>query len=88
MRDMDVDEHRKKKYETKQVREDYERLNGFDTCEVVVRSFLEFGMNHINNLTVKELRVLLSCHFGSETFNGSPNKVELVGSVNELPEAV
>ena len=40
-----------------------ESLKGLDTCEVLVSSALEFGMDHINNLKVKDLRVLLCYHF-------------------------
>ena len=40
-------------------------------------------MNHINNLKVKELRVLLRYHFGSEKLRGSPKLVELVGAVTD-----
>ena len=35
-------------------------------------------MDHINNLKVKDLRVLLHYHFGSENLKGIQNKVELV----------
>ena len=38
-------------------------------------------MDHINNLKVKDLRVLLCYHFGSEKLKGIPKKVELVGIV-------
>ena len=47
------------------VRDDDEGLIGLDTCEVLVRSVLEFGMDHVNNFKVKDLRVLLCYHFGS-----------------------
>ena len=47
------------------MRYDYERLKGLETCEVLVHSVLESGIDHINNLKVKDLRVLLSYHFGS-----------------------
>ena len=50
----------------------------------MVRSVLTFGMDHINNLKVKELRVLLCYHFGSERLKGTPNKVELVEDVTDL----
>ena len=46
------------------MREDYERLKGFETCEVLVHLVLEFGMDHINNLKVKELGMLLRYYFG------------------------
>ena len=38
-------------------------------------------MDHINNLEVKDLTVLLRYHFGSEKLKGDPKKVELVGAV-------
>ena len=63
------------------MRDDDERLKGLETCEVLVRSVLAFGMDHINNLKVKDLRVLLCYHFGSEKLKGIPKKVELVGDV-------
>ena len=44
--------------------------------------FLAFGMDKINNLKVKDLRVLLCYHFGPEKLKGIPNKVELVEAVN------
>ena len=45
-------------------------------------------MNHINNLKVKYLRVLLHYPFGSEELNGSPNKVKLLNYVNEVLESI
>ena len=41
-------------------------LKGIDTCEVLVCLVLGFGMDHINNLKLKDLRVLLFYHFCSE----------------------
>ena len=41
-------------------------------------------MDHINILKVKELRVLLRYHFGSEKLRGSPKLVELVEAVTDL----
>ena len=38
-------------------------------------------MDHINNLKVKELRVLLPYHSRSEKLKGIPNKVEVMGDV-------
>ena len=38
-------------------------------------------MDHINNLKVKDLRVLLCYHFGSEKLKGISKKVELMGAV-------
>ena len=45
-------------------------------------------MDHINNLKVKDLRVLLRHHFGSEKLKGSPNKVELVEAVTYFLERI
>ena len=50
----------------------------------MVRSVLTFGMDHINTLKVKELRVLLLYHFGLERLKGTPKKVELVEAVTDL----
>ena len=47
--------------------DDDKRLKGLETCVVLVHSVLAFGMGHINNLKVKELRVLLCYNFGSES---------------------
>ena len=63
------------------MRYDEERLKGLDTCKVWVYSVLAFGMDHINNLKLKDLRVLLCYHFGSEKLKGRQNKVELVEAV-------
>ena len=63
------------------MKDDDERLKCPETCEVLVCSVLEFGMDHINNLKVKGLSVLLCYHFGSEKLQGIPNKVELVEAV-------
>ena len=41
-------------------------------------------MDHINNLKVKELRVLLCYHFGSERLKGTQNKLKLVEAVKDL----
>ena len=50
----------------------------------MVRSVLTFGMDHINTLKVKGLRVILHYHFGSERLKGTPKKVELVEAVTDL----
>ena len=50
----------------------------------MVRSVLTFVVDHINTLKVKELRVLLRYHFGSEILKGTPKKVELVEAVTDL----
>ena len=75
----EAEDHRKKKSEQKQMRDYEERLKGNDTFEVLVNSVFAFGMYYINNLKVKDLRVLLRYNFGSENLNGIPKKVELVG---------
>ena len=54
----------------------------------MVRSVLEFGMDHINNLKVKNLRVILCYHFGSEKLKGCPKKAELVEAVNYFLEGI
>ena len=54
--------------------DDY-RFKGIETSEVLVCSFLEFGMDNINSLKVKDLRVLLCYLSGSEKLKGIPKKV-------------
>ena len=76
---MEAEDKRKNKSEQNQMRDDYKRLKGLETCEVLACSLLAFGMDHINNLKVKDLRVILCYHFGSENLKGIPKKVELVG---------
>ena len=78
---MEAQDHRNNKSEQKQMRDDDKRLKGIETCEFLVRSVLEFGMDHINKLKVKNLRVILCCHFGSEKLKGGPKKAELVEAV-------
>ena len=46
--------------------------------------FWAFGMDHINNLKVKDLRVLLRYQFWSEKLKGIPKKVELMGAVKYI----
>ena len=41
-------------------------------------------MDRINNLKIKEIRVLLLYHFSSERLKGIPKKVELVEAVTDL----
>ena len=60
------------------------RFRGIEICEALVCSVLTFGMNHINNLKVKELRVIICCHFGLERLKRSPKKVELMEDVTGL----
>ena len=59
------------------MRKDGKKLKGLVTCEVLVCSVLAFGMDHINNLNVKDLRVLLHYHFRSEKLKGNPKKWNL-----------
>ena len=44
-RDMEAEDQRKNKSEQDQMRDDNERLKGLETCEVLVCSVLEFGMD-------------------------------------------
>ena len=81
---MEAEDQRKNKYEQKQMRDDGERFKVLETCEVSFFSFLAYGMDHINNLKVKDLRVLICYHFGSENLKGIPKKVELVESVKDF----
>ena len=60
----EVEENRRQKSEEKQVRDNEDKLRGIYSCEALVSSVLEFGIDHINNLKVKELQVLLHYHFG------------------------
>ena len=50
----------------------------------MVCSVLTIGMDHINNLKVKDLQAILQYHFGSERLKGIPKKVELVKAVTGL----
>ena len=50
-----IEEEDKRKSEHNQMRDDDDRLKVLETCEVLVCSVLKFGMNHINNLKVKEI---------------------------------
>ena len=70
------------------MRDDDKKLKGLETCEVLVRSVLVFSMDHINNLKVKDLRVIFCYHFGSEKLKGIPNKVELVEAVIYILEKI
>ena len=60
------------------MRDDDDSLKGIDTSDFLVCSVLAFGMDHINNLKVKELIVRIRYQFGSEILKDIPNKVELV----------
>ena len=83
-REMEAYDQKKKKSEQKQTRDDGESLEGLNTCEVLLHSVLTFGIDHINNLKVKDLRVILHYHFGSKNLKGIPKKVELVEAVKYI----
>ena len=53
------EDQRKNKSEQKHIRDDDEWLKGFETCEVLVFSVLTFGIDNINSLKLKEVRVFL-----------------------------
>ena len=63
-------------------------LKGLEKCEYLVLSVSEFGMDHINNLKVKDLGVLFHYHFWSENLKGIPNKVELLEAVTDFLERI
>ena len=52
-----------------------ERLKGIGNGKVLVCLVLAFGIDHINNLKAKDLRVLLCYKFGSEKLKGIPKNV-------------
>ena len=83
-REMEIEYQRKKKSEQKQMMDDDKRSKVLETCEFLVYSLLEFVMDHINNLKVKYLRVLLHYQFGSEKLKGIIKKVELMGDVKNV----
>ena len=58
--------------------------NVIETFEFLVHSVLAFGIYHINNLKLKEIRVMICYHFGSEKLKAIPNKVELLEAVTEF----
>ena len=80
----EVEGNRSRKSEENQVKENKDKLRGLESCEALVHSVITIGTYNINNLKVKELQVLLRCHFGSERLKGSPKKVELVEAVTDL----
>ena len=53
---MNEEDQRNKKSEQKQIRDDDDRLKCLDNCGGFGHSVLEFGMNNLNNLKVKEIR--------------------------------
>ena len=63
---------------------DAEGLKGLDTCEFLAHSGSVLLTDHINNLEVKELRLLLCYYFRSEKLMRIPNKVELVEAVTNF----
>ena len=58
------DQRKKNKSGQKQMRDYGYRLKDIETCEDLVRSVFAVGMDYINNLKVKEIRVLLHYHSG------------------------
>ena len=62
---MEAEENRSQKSEDKKGRENEDRLRVLESCEALACSVLKFGMDHRNNLKVKELRVILRYHFES-----------------------
>ena len=81
---MEAEDQRKNKSDQNQMRDDEEMLKGLETCEVLVCLVLVFGMDHINNLKVKDLMVIIRYHFGPEKLKGVPKKVELVEAVKDI----
>ena len=81
---MDAEDQRIDNSEQNQMGDDEERLKGLETCEFLVCSVLAFGVVHINNLKVKDLRVILCYHFGLENLKGVPKKVELVETITDF----
>ena len=47
------------------MKDDEKSLKVIYTCEVLVSSVLAFGMDNIDSLKGKDLRVLICYHFGS-----------------------
>ena len=70
------------------MRDDDKRLKCIDTFEVLVRLVLAFVMDHINNLKVKDLRVLTPYKLGSENLKGIPKKMGLVEAVKYILESI
>ena len=54
--------------------ENEDKLRGIASCEALVCSVLTFGMDHINNLKVKELRVIICYHFWVVKVEGEPKE--------------
>ena len=85
---MEAKDQRKKKSEHNHMRDDDQKLKGLETCEVFVCSVLEFGMDHIDKLKVKDIRVLIWYNFGSKQLKRSPKKVGLVEDVKYFLESI
>ena len=83
-RETEVEENRRQKSEENQVRENEDRLIGLESRESLICSVLMIGMDHINNLKVKGIWVLIFYHFELERLKGSQKKVELVEAVTDL----
>ena len=80
----EVEKNRRHKSEENQVRENEDKLRGIESCEALVCPVLTFGMYHINILKAKELWLLLCYTFWSERLKGSPKKVEIMETFNDL----
>ena len=78
---MKTKDKRNNKSEHNNMWEDGERLKVLDTCEVLVCLVLAFGIDHINNVIVNELRVLFCYLFVSEKLKVIPKELELVKAV-------
>ena len=83
-KETEYDKNRRHKSEEMQVREKEYRLIGIESFKVLVRYVLTFGMDHINNLKVKDLRVIICYQFGLERLKGRPKKVNLVEAVTNV----
>ena len=82
----EAEENRRRKSKEKQVRKNEDRLRGLESCEALVHSILTIGMDYINNLKMKDIRVIICYHFRSEKLKGIPKKVELVDAVEDFLE--
>ena len=85
---MEEEDQLKNKSENKHMRDDEKRLKSLENCEVLVPSFLAFGMDHNNNFKVKYLRVIIHYHFWSEKLKGIPKEVEPVNAVKYFLESI
>ena len=80
---MEAEDQRKNKPEQNQRRYDDDRSEVILTCGVLVHLVLEFGMYLIKKPKVKDLRVLIHYHFGSEKLKGRPKKLGLVEVITQ-----